>query len=356
MIAQAPIKEKQLNSLEGFLKIRIGGVAFTLVIATFGYAVSRLPGPDHIGQLGCAILLAIVFRQLWGYPEKQRAGIQYSSRTLLRLAIVLYGLKLNMIVVFQQGLGLLAIDAMMITAAVTLTLLLAKLLKADMSLSLLLGAGTGICGAAAIAAISPIVRAKEKETAIGAGMIALVGTLFAIGYTLLMPYLGLTAEQYGIWSGVSLHEIAHVALAAAPAGEDPLAIALLAKLGRVFLLVPFSLLLLVWMKRKDSIKARNGAGQANERAKVEFPWFLLGFMAMSFVGSFVLGKYIVLPESVMNSVATVTTFLLTMAMVGLGLNVSLKELNGATLRALSAMIIVSIVLSVATGYVIAQLW
>ncbi|MBJ3773795.1 putative sulfate exporter family transporter, partial [Klebsiella pneumoniae] len=80
--------------------------------------------------------------------------------------------------------------------------------------------GTGICGAAAIAAIAPIVKAKEEDTAIGVGMIALVGTVFAIGYTMLAPVLSLTPVQYGTWSGMSLHELAHVAVAAAPAGNE----------------------------------------------------------------------------------------------------------------------------------------
>ena len=83
---------------------------------------------------------------------------------------------------------------------------LAKLFKADKMISLLVGVGTGICGAAAIAAIAPIVKAKEEDTAIGVGMIALVGTVFAIGYTMLAPVLSLTPVQYGTWSGMSLHE------------------------------------------------------------------------------------------------------------------------------------------------------
>ncbi len=84
-----------------------------------------------------------------------------------------------------------------------------------------------MCGAAAIAAVSPIVKADDEDTAIGAGIIALMGTIFAIGYALLRPILPITPIQFGIWSGISLHEIAHVAAAAAPAGSNALAIALL---------------------------------------------------------------------------------------------------------------------------------
>ncbi|MFE6930326.1 YeiH family protein, partial [Bacillus velezensis] len=209
----------------------LGGIGFTFIIALVGFGLSKLPVLDHIGQLACAIIIAVIYRQIRGYPEKFRTGIQFSAKRLLRFAIILFGLKLNIDVVLHQGLGLLVRDVGSIVFAIFLTILIGKLLKADSSLSLLLGIGTGVCGAAAIAAVSPILKAKDEDTAIGAGIIALVGTIFAIGYTILRPFLPLTDLQYGIWSGVGLHEIAHVALAGAPAGPDGLAIALLAKLG-----------------------------------------------------------------------------------------------------------------------------
>jgi uncharacterized integral membrane protein (TIGR00698 family) len=311
------------------LSLGAGGSGFTFLFALLAYGLAKIPGFDHIGPLACSIIMAVIYRQIWGYPEKIRFGIEFSSKKLLRYAIILYGLKLNIDVVIHQGLGLLLRDVGTALFAIVLTIFLAKWMKADSGLSLLLGIGTGICGAAAIAAVSPIIKAKEEDTAIGAGIIALVGTLFAIGYTILRPYLHLTNIQYGIWSGVGLHEIAHVALAAAPAGRDALAIGLLAKLGRVLLLVPLSFILMYWMKR----------------TKIEFPWFLIGFIIMSIFGSYVVGEHLVLPKTIMDDISTLTTFLLTMAMVGLGLNVSIKTLRTKALKPLIAMFITSILLS-----------
>src|SRR5699024_10871170 len=128
---------------------------------------------------------------------------------------------------------------------------LAKWLRFDRSFALLLGAGTGICGAAAIAAISPIVKAKEEDTALGVGMIALAGTVFAGVYIMLYQWTTMSADMYAAWMGLSLHEIAHVVAAADPAGQDALARALLAKLGRVFLLIPFSFALVYWVNRRQ---------------------------------------------------------------------------------------------------------
>src|SRR5699024_11142599 len=117
-------------------------------------------------------------------PEAIRPGIAFSSKRLLRAAIILYGLKLNIDTVLTDGLGLLAIDAGVIIFAIFATIWLAKIFKADKNISLLLGVGTGICGAAAIAAIAPIVKSKDEDTAIGVGIIALMGTIFAVAYTI----------------------------------------------------------------------------------------------------------------------------------------------------------------------------
>ena len=323
----------------------LAGIGFTFIIALVSFGLSKLPVLNHVGQLAFAIIIAIIFRQIWGYPEKLREGIQFSSKKLLRLAIILFGLKLNMDIVFHQGLGLLVKDVGTIVFSIVLTMFLAKLLKADTSLSLLLGIGTGVCGAAAIAAVSPILKAKDEDTAIGAGIIALVGTIFAVTYTIIRPLIPLTDIQYGIWSGISLHEIAHVALAGTPAGSDALAIALLAKLGRVFLLVPLSFILIYWMKHKRKT-------EADSDTKIEFPWFLIGFIIMSLFGSYILNRVIIVPASVMDGISFFTSFILTMAMIGLGLNINLKDLRTKALRPLLAMLITSLFLSIITYFIV----
>lgn len=309
------------------------GVLFTFFIALLGYILAKVPAFQTIGQLASAIIIAVLFRQLFGYPEFIRAGITFSTKKILRFAIILYGLQLNIDVVFQDGLGLLARDAILITFALLFTVWLAKMFKADQTISLLLGVGTGVCGAAAIAAIAPIIKAKDKDTAIGVGIIALMGTVFAIFYTMILPILPMTPLDYGIWSGMSLHELAHVAIAAAPAGDEALALALLAKLGRVFLLIPLCFLFILWMRRKKQDKTT---------ATVSFPWFLLGFMLLSVLGSYSIN----VPDHLMEKISTITTWLLTAAMVGLGLNVSFRDLRKRALKPLLAMTITSICLSV----------
>ncbi len=319
-----------------------GGIGFTFIIALIGIGLSKITGFNLIGPLACSIIIAVIYRQVWSYPETIRKGIEFSSKKLLRLAIILYGLKLNIDVLINQGMPLLLRGLFTIILAILVTMVIAKWLKADFSLSFILAIGTGVCGAAAIAAVSPILKTKEEDTAIGVGIIALIGTLFAVVYTVLRPIIPLTGLEYGVWSGVSLHEIAHVALAAAPANQDVMTIALLAKLSRVLLLVPLCYLLLFWINSRKT--------NSTSKTKIEFPWFLIGFILMSLFNSYILGNYIIISESILNGMAVLTTLILTMAMVGLGLNVSLHAIRSKALRPLIVISITSILLSCITFF------
>ncbi|MCP3031809.1 putative sulfate exporter family transporter [Halobacillus sp. A1] len=319
------------------------GIAFTFSVAGVGFLIALLPGFRHIGPLSAAIILAVIYRHFFGFPEPLRKGIQFSAKNLLRLAIVLFGLKLNINVILQEGVPLILRDLLVVVFSIGVMMLLARSLKADRSLSLLLGIGTGVCGASAIAAVSPILKSKEEDTALSAGIISLVGTVFAIVYVLLRPFLPMEMEVYGMWAGLSLHEVAHAVLAGDPAGEEGLAMALLAKLGRVALLVPLCILL-IWMMKK---KNKNTSNQS-----IPFPWFLAGFLMMSLLGSFVLGVYIPVSEGVMDAISSLTSFILTMAMAGLGLNVSLRDARARAFKPIIAVVLTSILLSIVTSFIV----
>ncbi|WP_347550116.1 putative sulfate exporter family transporter [Pseudalkalibacillus hwajinpoensis] len=332
---------RQLETLSPNMRW-ILGVIFTFLIALLGYLLAKVPIFSLTGQLASAIFISIAYRQVAGYPEWLREGITFSSKKLLRFAIILYGIKLNVSLILQDGLPILLLGAGVIAFSLLASVWLSKTMKANKSITLLLGAGTGICGAAAIAAVAPIVQAKEEDTAIGVGIIALFGTIFSVGYTVIRPFLPLTESEYGVWSGVSLHEVAHVALAAAPGGESALAMGLLAKLGRVFLLVPVCFLFMYIMNRKN----------VGSKQQVPFPWFLVGFIVMSLAGTFILGPVIPFSDTAVKAVTELTTWCLTAAMVGLGLSVSIKDLKNKAIKPMVIITIVSITISVLTFFIV----
>src|SRR5699024_8269085 len=175
--------------------------------------------------------------------------------------------------------------------SIVISFILAKMIKADMNISMLVGVGTGVCGAAAIAAVAPILKSKDEDTAISIGIIALLGTLFSIAYIFLEPYLPMKPDEYGSWAGLSLHELARVARAAESTGTNALALALLAKLSRLFLLVRLWFILIFFMRRRESKESVK---------KIPSPSFLSGFVVMSILISHVLGKHFTMPEKVME--------------------------------------------------------
>ncbi|OEK82373.1 YeiH family protein [Staphylococcus xylosus] len=313
----------------------IFGISFTFIIAAISLISSKLPLLDKVGALTIAIVIAILFRHFKGYPESYRPGITFASKRLLKFAIILYGLKLNIFDVIGEGSTLLLIDGGVIIVSIGLMLLLNHYIKGDKAITLLLGIGTGVCGAAAIAAVSPILKSREKDTAISIGIVALIGTLFSLAYTVIYTLFTISPEVYGVWSGVSLHEIAHVILAADFSGETALRIGLLGKLGRVFLLIPLSIVLILVMNLKS--QARN----TNQR--IEMPYFLIGFVLMALFHT-----YVPIPQFIMQIIEPLTTICLLMAMVALGLNVSFKDLQDRAFKPLIGVIIVSTILSTIT--------
>ncbi|MEB8061377.1 YeiH family protein [Staphylococcus xylosus] len=313
----------------------IFGILFTFIIAAMSLISSKLPLLDKVGALTIAIVIAILFRHFKGYPESYRPGITFASKRLLKFAIILYGLKLNIFDVIGEGSTLLLIDGGVIIVSIGLMLLLNHYIKGDKAITLLLGIGTGVCGAAAIAAVSPILKSREKDTAISIGIIALIGTLFSLAYTVIYTLFTISPEVYGVWSGVSLHEIAHVILAADFSGDTALRIGLLGKLGRVFLLIPLSIVLILIMNMKS--QARN----TNQR--IEMPYFLIGFVLMA-----IFHTYVPIPQFIMQIIEPLTTICLLMAMVALGLNVSFKDLQDRAFKPLIGVIIVSTILSTIT--------
>ncbi|MFC5989029.1 YeiH family protein [Marinicrinis lubricantis] len=312
----------------------VNGIGFCLLLTIVAFGLARLPMLERIGPLGAALVLAIVYRYKFGTASFGEKGIRFASHYMLRWAIMLYGFKLNLLVLWKHGVGLLLVDSLIVATAIIGMIVLGKLRRTDQQLSLLLGAGAGICGAAAIAAVSSILKPKEEFTILSIGAIVITGTCFAFGYSLLLPFLPLSDVQYGIWTGFSLHELAHVAMAAAPAGEEAVTYAIMAKLGRVLLLIPVCLLI---AHRLPSADASRSAG------KLPYPWFLLGFAAFSVLGTVL--SYFHAGGILILLLEPLAGLLLCMSMIGLGLKVHFKQMNLQCIKPLTSLLLISIVIS-----------
>ncbi|WP_379147191.1 YeiH family protein [Paenibacillus sp. sgz500992] len=339
----------QLQRLNDKYSGFILGILLTGLLAIAAKYLALLPYLGIMGQLVIAILLGVLLRTAGGVPQQAVPGISFSSKRLLRAGIILLGMRLNLFQLVQAGPKVLAIAVINIVFTLFTVYGLCKWMKIDRTLGLLTACGTAICGAAAVAAISPQLRASDNETAISAATVAVLGTIFTLVYTLIYPVLSLSPEGYGIFAGATLHEVAHVIAAAAPIGEKAADLAVIVKLTRVAMLVPAALAIGVWEAYRQCKAERECRGQVAavqpphskiQWRKLPVPWFIGGFLLMSGVNT--LG---IIPKQVTADLIILAYMLLAMAMAGLGLGVDIKTFALMGKKPLLAGLIGSLLLS-----------
>lgn len=316
------------------------GILLTLIIALVAKYISTFPFFSILGQLVIAIILGMAWRAAFKVQDTWQTGITFSSKKLLRLGIILLGMRLNLMDIYNAGASVFLIAFINLVVALLVVYGLTKVFHVDKKLGILTACGTAICGAAAVVAIAPQIKANEKETAVGAAIVALLGTVFTLVYTVLYSVFNLTPTEYGIFAGGTLHEIAHVIAAASAGGNEAIDMAVIVKLTRVALLVPVAIVIGILYRRFDKKQEKGGFSLSI------IPWFILGFLAMSAINS--LG---IVPANVAQAFVNTAYILIGMAMAGLGLNVDIKTFKQLGIKAFIAGLIGSVCLSI-LGYVL----
>lgn len=311
-----------------------------LVAALAGLAVTLAQQPWLAGRGLSALTLAIVLGLVVGHTAYARIadacepGVAVAKQTLLRLGIVLYGWRLTFQDIGQVGWPALVFDALVVLS----TLLLARgigvrVLGLPRDQALLIGAGSAFCGAAAVLATAPVLRARAEAVAVAVATVVGFGTVAMALYPLAQPLLGLDAAHFGVYVGATVHEVAQVVVAARAVGEQSAATAVVVKLVRVMMLAPCLLGLSAAMAR--GARRGDAAGEQGGRGPVALPWFAFGFVAVAGLHSLV-----ALPPAWLAALRAVDDGLLAMAMVALGLGTQASALRRAGARpvALAALL------------------
>lgn len=259
-------------------------------------------------------------------PETWTPGIQYCSKKILRLGIILYGFRLTFQDVVAVGLPGVLVDLVIVTVTVLGGVWIGRLLRMDRDLALLTSIGSGICGAAAVLGAEATLHTKPYKAAVAVATVVIFGTLAMFLYP--MAYrsgiLGLDPTQMGIFAGSTLHEVAHAVGAGNAMGDDVANVAIIVKMIRVMLLVPVLLVLGWWVASKARGKHQDGTGPKEGKGKVAVPWFAFGFLLVIAFNSLNL-----LPAPVVGWINDFDTFLLTMAMAALGAETSFDKFKKA---------------------------
>ena len=265
------------------------------------------------------------------------AGVGFSKQTLLRLGVILYGFRLTLSDIGHIGLHGVLTDAVMLTSTFALAWFVgARLLKIERRTVLLIGAGSSICGAAAVLATEPVVEGESQHVAIAIATVLLFGSsaifLYPALYRLNLHWQVLPTDPtaFGIYAGSTIHEVAQVFAAAHAVGAQVADTAVITKMVRVMMLAPFLLILSVLLRTGGRWRERgqsNGSGLSGSHWRRSMPWFALWFMAVV-----ALNSLLPLPVEFQRWLAQVDTLLLAAAMAALGLSTSLGAICRAGIR------------------------
>lgn len=295
-----------------------------LTAALTGAALWAGSFPAIAGAGFSALTLAILFGMVVGntvYPKIWQpcdGGVIFAKQHLLRTGIILYGFRLTFAQIADVGVSGILIDVLTLSSTFFIACFLGqKVFGLDKHTSWLIGAGSSICGAAAVLATEPVVKAEASKVTVAVATVVIFGTIAIFLYPAMYPLLAhwFTPETYGIYMGSTMHEVAQVVAAGHAVSPDAENAAVIAKMLRVMMLAPF--LLFPAARVKQLTPAGNG-----EKSKITIPWFAIMFILVAVFNSFHL-----LPKAVVDMLVTLDTVLLAMAMAALGVTTHVSALK-----------------------------
>lgn len=315
--------------MEKYIRLLPGLLLAYLVTLVSGFISDALSSVATLEALTLSIFIGMLYGNIFGVGEKLRPGITYTLKKLLKAGIVLLGFKLSFTSVLSVGSGMLAVVAIYVPLALLSAYLIGKMTGLSKDLSILIGVGTSICGASAIVALAPVIDANDEDMVTSVAVVSLLGAVGVMIYSAVaMSSDILTDLQYGAWSGLTLHGVAH-AIAAAFAGGKPAGeLGTFVKMSRVIMMVPVSILL-------GFVSKKGG------QRRVGLPVYVILFIAAGIINT--IG---VLPETGVFILAKASSILIMMAMTSMGLMVDFRAIINRGKSALVSGTVLFMALSV----------
>ena len=335
------LSEKRSSMLHGVLLITLFSCA-AFYIGDMAFVKSLSFSPMIVGII-LGMLYANSLRN--NLPETWVPGIQFCSKRILRIGIILYGFRLTFQNVVEVGIPAICIDAIIVAVTIYGGVMIGRLMKMDRGIALLTSVGSGICGAAAILGTESAIKVKPYKTAVAVSTVVIFGTIAMFLYPILYRngIVDLTPQEMGIFTGSTVHEVAHVVGAGNAMGKEVSDPAIIVKMIRVMMLVPV-LLIISYSVMRAAVKS----GDASGRGKISMPWFAILFLVVIGFNSLDL-----LPAGLVDFINTFDTFLLTMAMTALGAETSIDKFRKAGAKPFILAFILFVWL-MGGGYVLAK--
>ena len=317
---------------------RKGTLSGILLVVIFAAIATFFAGLPPIQTLGLSpLVIGIVMGILYANtlhkqtPVEWQSGITFSAKKILRFAIVLYGFRITFQQIAEVGMDGFLVSLIMLTTTLILGSWLGyKIFGMEKDTSILTASGAAVCGAAAVLATEPVLKAEEHKTAIAVSMVVLFGTismfLYPVLYTTIFEngsgFLHMTAREFGIYVGGTIHEVAQVVAVPASipnASAEMSDAAVIVKMTRVIMIAPMLIVLGFYL----AYTAKKEGGTHNEKIKLVVPWFAVYFIGVAGFNSLHL-----VPQNIVDLINEIDTFLLTMAMTALGMGTIFAKFRG----------------------------
>ena len=336
----------------------LSGITLSVIIAAVAVFIENLLPIHLIGGAVIAMFIGMIVNHFIGKNSFFASGIKFTSKKILKFAIILLGLSLNINTILHVGKMSLVVMIFTLATCFGGGYFIGKALGLNWKLSNLISAGTGICGGSAIAAIAPTIDAEDSDVAYAMSATFLFDMAMIVLFPIMGRAIGMSAEAFGIWAGTAVNDTSSVVATGYAFSEAAGDFATMVKLTRTLSIIPTVLtfaLIQMSLKRKEAIKS----GQNEKEIETNFsftkifPWFILGFLAMSIVASI-----FTIPAEIVATTKSVSKFLMVCALAAIGLNTSFKDMKKSGIKPMihgfiisALVVIVALVVEIALGIV-----
>ena len=336
----------------------IPGILLSVGVAALACFIESLLPIHLIGSAVIAMFIGMSVNHFLKDRKVLSAGLKFTSKMILKFAIILLGLSLNITTILTVGKMSLTVMIFTLLTCFGGGHFIGRALGLNWKLSNLISAGTGICGGSAIAAIAPTIDADDSDVAYAMSATFLFDMAMIVLFPIMGRALGMSDQAFGIWAGTAVNDTSSVVATGYAFSEAAGDFATMVKLTRTLAIIPtvvtFAFIQLR-LKQKEAL-ATSGSGdalKANFSISKIFPWFILGFLAMSVVAS-----VFPIPAAVVSGTKRISKFLMVCALAAIGLNTSFSSMKKAGIRPMihgfiisALVVVVALVVEIAMGIV-----
>ena len=334
------------------------GIILSVGVAILACWLESLLPIHLIGSAVIAMFIGMVLNHFLRNTKVFASGLKFTSKKILKFAIILLGLSLNITTILNVGKMSLTVMIFTLLTCFGGGYFIGKALGLNWKLSNLISAGTGICGGSAIAAIAPTIDADDNDVAYAMSATFLFDMAMIVLFPIMGQAMGMTDQAFGIWAGTAVNDTSSVVATGYAFSEGAGDFATMVKLTRTLAIIPTVItfaFVQLRLKRKEALaNCQNGSElKANFSIAKIFPWFILGFLAMSIVAS-----VFPIPAAVVSGTKSASKFLMVCALAAIGLNTSFSSMKKAGIRPMihgfiisALVVVVALLVEMAMGIV-----